>query len=108
MLDELPILKLTPAEFLALPEYSASVPTGTTIGKRWRRLNGAHDMAYKRAGGKCEWMIGAYEEHPDPAQREKFCVTRWYKPVIVIPAVLGRRKPGPDIDQLTAARMAHT
>lgn len=28
---------MTHAEFLALPEYSATLPTGQTEGKRWRR-----------------------------------------------------------------------
>jgi hypothetical protein len=28
---------MTRAELLALPEYSTSLPTGTTLGKRWRR-----------------------------------------------------------------------
>jgi hypothetical protein len=46
---------LTRAEFDALPEYSTSIPTGTTIGKRW-----------KRNMGNGVWWMGSYAEHPDP------------------------------------------
>lgn len=56
----LPPLRLRLADFEKLPEYSASLPTGTTIGKRWRRLDGAHDPDFLRAGGKPAWMIGQY------------------------------------------------
>ena len=31
------IVRLTTPQFEALLEYSSSLPTGTTIGKRWRR-----------------------------------------------------------------------
>lgn len=40
-------------ELKALPEYSASIPTGTTLGKRWRRR--------VRNG----WWLGCYYEGPD-------------------------------------------
>lgn len=52
------------SELAQLPEYSCSVPTGTTLGKRWRRnLN-----AYRpdRVGVPAEWVIGEYVAHPDP------------------------------------------
>lgn len=55
-------------ELAKLLEYSTSLPTGTTIGKRWRR--DVH--AVKRFHGvvPCdtpqEWMIGEYVEHSDP------------------------------------------
>lgn len=33
---------LTASELAELPEYSCSLPTGTTIGKRWRRNRAAY------------------------------------------------------------------
>lgn len=47
-------------DLMALPEYSCSVPTGTTIGKRWRRATKYHGPTVT------EWMIGKYIENPDP------------------------------------------
>jgi hypothetical protein len=49
----LPIVRLTGDQMKCLLEYSASIPTGKIIGKRWRRrLN--------NTGTK--WVIGGYEE----------------------------------------------
>jgi hypothetical protein len=44
-----PIAAISRDELLQLPEYTTSLPTGTTIGKRWRRSKGD--------GG---WEIGEY------------------------------------------------
>lgn len=54
---------LTRQEFDELLEYSLSVPTGTTIGKRWKR--------------KCTdcWLMGEYE--PDPEKKEGWVQIRW-------------------------------
>ena len=58
-MDEIVISR---AELFALPNYSASLPTGQTIGKRWRFGTQYHvgkpDM--------CEWRIGEYVEHSEP------------------------------------------
>jgi hypothetical protein len=82
--DSLPVLKLTCREFKKLSEYSASLPTGTTPGKRWKRLDGAHDHAFIRAGGKPKWQIGEYDPAcPDDAKTIKI---NWYRPVICIRA----------------------
>lgn len=56
-------LVLTCEQLMALPEYSTSVPTGQTIGKRWRRWT---------SGG---WIVGEYQLDPDP----KFVQIKWYK-----------------------------
>lgn len=80
--ETLPRLRLTAAEFKALPEYSCSLPTGTTIGKRWKRLDGAHDRAFKAAGGKPRWMVGEFHDIGDP----KHVGIRWFKPVVVVRA----------------------
>lgn len=57
-------LVLTEKELTALPEYSHSVPTGTTIGKRWRRLT-----------VEKTWIVGEYQQDPDP----NFVIIKWYK-----------------------------
>lgn len=59
----LPPMYITLREALALPEYSGSNPTGAYPGKRWRRHNGVHDMAFKAAGGVPRWII--CEEVPE-------------------------------------------
>lgn len=50
---------------LALPEYSCSIPTGTTIGKRWRRATIWGRRADKPLDRypETEWWIGTYVEH---------------------------------------------
>jgi hypothetical protein len=53
------------ADLFALLEYSCSIPSGTIIGKRWRR-----DIhAYRTPSipdELHEWKIGEYIEDPDP------------------------------------------
>jgi len=80
----LPRLRLTPAQFFELPEYSCTYPTGTTTGKRWRRLDGAHDHSFIRRGGKPQWMIGEYGE---PTPDGKSVKLIWWRPVIIVPAL---------------------
>ena len=55
-----PRLRLTQREFDCLPEYSTTVPTGTTIGKRWKRRSreGWHVGEYYDIGSKTE--VGIY------------------------------------------------
>lgn len=44
----------------SLPEYSCSLPTGTTIGKVWKRNNNfGSDL-------DPEWIICEYVNHSDP------------------------------------------
>ena len=81
---DLPILKLTPKQFLELSEYSCSIPTGTRPGKRWRRLDGAHDFAFKARGGKPKWQIGEYD--PNCPKDAKTIKIFWYRPIISIRA----------------------
>jgi len=53
-------IDLTEAELEALPEYSTTVPTGTTIGKRWKRnLNWRSDLPPR-------WVVGEYVADPEP------------------------------------------
>lgn len=52
------IVKMSISEFDALLEYSTTLPTGTTIGKKWKRhiRSGAHQG---------EWWLGEYVADPD-------------------------------------------
>lgn len=51
-----------------LPEYSATVPTGTNLGKRWKRAD-------KTPEGKLIWLIGEYVVGPAPGT----VGIRWYE-----------------------------
>lgn len=74
-------LLLTQSEFDALPEYSASYPTGTTPGKRWKRHDGAHDREFISRGGVPKWQVLEYDpECPDDAMT---ITVFTYEPVIV-------------------------
>ena len=104
---ELSPMRLTPREFADLPEYSCSLPTGTTIGKRWKRLDGSHDRGFIAAGGKPRWLIGEYVRNVVTSNRhvvgdfgpnragplinlrckvECQVEIRWYRPVIITTA----------------------
>jgi len=51
-------IAITTKEFDDLLEYSASLPTGTTIGKRWK--------AHRVHDGLDYWLMGEYTPHLDP------------------------------------------
>lgn len=85
-------MAITPAAFMALPEYSGSMPTGTTPGKTWRREDGIYDprarnLAWRKANVR--WVIVQYQacgektaEFPDG----KMVRTVYYKPVFRVKA----------------------
>lgn len=81
-IDKLRVVVLTPREFEDLPEYSCSIPTGTTTGKMWRRHNGSHDQEYKRSGGRCRWIICGYGQ---PTADGKNIKIHYYRPIISVP-----------------------
>ena len=62
----LPKIYMTLEEAERLPEYSASMPSGQTIGKRWRRHDGAFDRRFIEAGGVPTWIICEYAESDEP------------------------------------------
>lgn len=76
----LPTMRLTARQFKDLPEYSGSNPTGVTIGKRWRCLIGAHDLDWKRKGGKPRWVIREYVTVADP----KMAGIKNYRPIVIV------------------------
>lgn len=53
-------VQLTQAEFDALPEYSCSLPTGTTTGKLWKRDLSFRDPYHMPPHGRSGWMRGEY------------------------------------------------
>lgn len=88
-------LQLTQAEFDALPEYSESLPTGTTIGKRWKR--------------ECRdgWVVGEYTSK-EPKDRGDVVRIQWYLPEIV-DGPAPQYKPIPvDVGRLIASRFDKT
>ena len=80
---------LTQKQFDNLYEYSGSVPTGTTIGKRWKRNRNAYRILRvrrhfifwkKKIPWEPDWYLGEYEEMspPDP----KNVNIKWRKIII--------------------------
>jgi len=65
------LVMLTAAEFDELPEYSCSLPTGTTIGKKWKRKKVYTDESKG-------WLMGEYIPDADP----KMVRIRWREVVI--------------------------
>lgn len=63
-----PELWVTLDEFNKLGEYSTTLPTGKTIGKRWKRqlYMGPH---------RGRWLVGEYVEHADPES----VGIKWYR-----------------------------
>jgi hypothetical protein len=68
----LPVMRFANVGYIEkLYEYSASSPTGVTIGKMWRRHNGVFDQEFIRAGGIPKWVICRYEEAPPEVERAR-------------------------------------
>ncbi|MCH7549650.1 MAG: hypothetical protein IH969_08985 [Candidatus Krumholzibacteriota bacterium] len=67
-----------------LLEYSTTLPTGTTIGKRWKRRVQVLQSLPRRNPCTVEfsepavWHMGEYAEHPDPGKT----AILWYEIVI--------------------------
>lgn len=66
-----PVVTLTSSEFAALAEYSRTLPTGTTIGKRWRRkaVGPVAHLDFWNGTPVQEpdvWWMGEYVEHEQP------------------------------------------
>lgn len=82
----LPRMRVTMAEALALPEYSATNPTGVRPGKTWRRHDGAFDHEARARGLRPRWVICTYEAIPGDDTRVR---NGRYRAVIRVP--MGRR-----------------
>ena len=65
-LDAIEIDVMTRAEFDALPTYSCTLPTGTTIGKKWKRDVNEPRRFHGDFAVKEEWWTGEYIPDPEP------------------------------------------
>lgn len=70
--DPFPVVPILLKEFYELPEYSASLPTGVTVGKRWRRWSGS------------QWFLGEYFDIGEPNR----VGIRWSRALILQPLEL--------------------
>ena len=77
------VLRLTPEAFFALPEYSRTLPTRATPGKRWRCLY------------RGRWRVGEYGEIREGART---IAILWYKPVLQIRADTSPPIPWPKLE----------
>lgn len=82
--DSLKRLPMTQRELDELGEYSASLPTGQTPGKRWKCEVGSYDRQFIAAGGKPYWMIGEFDPNDDG--KGKTIKLNWYLPVARVKA----------------------
>lgn len=80
---DLPRLYLSLRDFLALPEYSCTLPTGTTTGERWRAQHGAYNRLRPGEKRNLRWTIGEYGQ---PSADGETIAIYWYNPVIVVRA----------------------
>ena len=74
---------LSQKEFDELLDYSCSVPTGQTIGKRWRCRNDYYDASRG-------WLMGEYI--PDPNDEPGWVAIKWRKIVIGTPPPVRTRR----------------
>ncbi len=57
---------ITREDLIALPEYSCTIPTGVTIGKRWRCST---KFPYRKLeDDQIEWFIRTYVQDPKDAK----------------------------------------
>jgi hypothetical protein len=84
-LSRYPRLRLSEQELFALPEYSCSLPTGTTIGKRWRR----HEPYRPDDPVPRRIWVGEYFDIGEP-DKVGIC---WYRPLIRVQAIHEPERP---------------
>jgi hypothetical protein len=78
MRDKCSTIELSKAEFDSLLEYSSTLPTGTTIGKKWKKRSPAFDD-----GKPADWYLGEYVEEKDESYRKKGYVGIIWKKIVV-------------------------
>lgn len=67
-----PVLFISASEFNRLPEYSMSLPTGTRIGKRWKR------ELRRNSAWSGDYVIGEYHDIGSDTE----IGIRWFDPII--------------------------
>lgn len=55
-------IRLYPWELASMPDYSCTLPTGTTLWKMWRR----NLHAYTTPPKPPRWVVGQYVPHHEP------------------------------------------
>lgn len=69
--EETPVVVLTKQEFDELLEYSLTLPTGTTIGKKWKCRRPYRDP-------NPTWFLGEYvEETKEPWKSQNYVGIKW-------------------------------
>lgn len=87
-------IHLTKDEFEDLLAYNVTLPTGTIIGKRWKRQRWDIDKACRKCpnckmGILCgkgwinEWDMGEYVEEPDQEKYPNSVAIKWREIVIL-------------------------
>ena len=71
-------LWVTQQELTDLGEYSCSMPTGTYIGKRWKRNLNAYNPCVEYDPDNPDWIIGEYYDIGSTTD----IGIRWFKPMI--------------------------
>ena len=64
------VTHLTQREFDELLEYSTTLPTGTTIGKKWKRR-------VPPSGSNPTWFLGEYVEDVEPYKSQGMVGIKW-------------------------------
>ena len=84
--ESFPTIRLSPSDLAALREYSRTLPTGTTIGKRWKRnANDGLRFPIDAWGLRFvfpappRWMMGEYAESTLPGMVDIL----WYRVEVV-------------------------
>ncbi len=79
-IKELPTLHIPESEWKFIKEYSTTLPTGISAGKRWKRKHGAFDQEFKAMGWKPKWVIGQFDPAWDGGKHVNIL---WYRPIII-------------------------
>lgn len=77
------VCKMSRREFDELPEYSCTLPTGTTIGKKWKRRE-----PYGADPDTATWYLGTYVDigtNASPIARETKIGIEWWEIEIETP-----------------------
>lgn len=76
-------LRISIDELRRLSEYSASLPTGIAHRKRWLRVDGKFDPDCRASQGL---LVGEYEVLKKYPDGRVTYITRFYRPIVVVPA----------------------
>ena len=72
---------LSTAQLRVLPEYSTSLPTGTTPGKQWRRA-----VRPWQTSPSAEWLLGEYGEPYPEGHKHHGKIPIFWREIVVVDA----------------------